>query len=76
MAEFNISNSKIEQLNNEGNNHKIANNSAPVVVSGGDAVQTGGKNNMVEVAQKEKPSFWAKAWEWLKGIWSGITGKP
>jgi len=76
VAEFNISNSKIEQLNDAGDNLKISNNSAPVVVSGSDAVQTSGTNNMVEVAPKEKPSFGEKVWEWVKGCWKWITGKP
>ncbi len=74
MAEFNITNSKIEQLNDQGNNLKIANNSAPVVVSGGDTVQTAGDGNMVETIQNEK-SIWGRLWQSLKSGWKAIFGR-
>jgi hypothetical protein len=73
MADFNITNSKIEQVNDTGDNYKIANNSAPVVVSGGEAVQTTGTNNKVAVAPKEQ-SVWAKLWDKVKAGWKAVFG--
>ncbi|WP_020469343.1 hypothetical protein [Zavarzinella formosa] len=74
MAEFNIQNSKIEQVNDTGDNYKITGNSAPVVVSGNDAVQTAGTNNKVQVAPSEQPSIWGKLWEKVKGWWKTCFG--
>ena len=76
MAEFNISESKIEQLNDTGANYKVANNSAPVTVSGGDSVQTTGSGHKVRAALSQKPSLAAKLWGWARRAWQWIFGKP
>ena len=74
MAEFNITNSTVEQLNDTGDNVKIAGNTAPVVVSGSEVVQTVGDGNMVEVTAPKAPSFWSQAWDKAKASWKWFIG--
>ena len=76
MAEFHISQSKIEQLNDAGANYKIANNSAPVTASGGDSVQTTGTGQTVRATLSEQPSIVAKLWGWVRRGWLWMFGKP
>lgn len=68
MAEFNIENSKVEQLNDAGDNIKITGNSGHVAISEkGNAVQTEGEKNKVNVDHKE--SFWSSLWGKVKACW-------
>ena len=71
---FNMSNNDIEQFNTNGDNVKVANSKAPVVVSGGDAVQTTGNSNKLDMAPKEQESVWSKVGGWLKKGWNWVTG--
>lgn len=70
MAEFNISHSKIEQLNDVGDNVKIANNRAPVVVSEKEVIQTTGDGNKIQVERTEDSSLLSKFCDWIKGLWT------
>ena len=71
MAEFNISGSKIDQLNESGDNVKVTGNRGQVVVSGRDAGQAVGDNNRVQAASE---SWLSKAWAFLKGLWAKWFG--
>lgn len=71
---INILNSKIDQLNNEGDNVKIERNSAPVNVAGIDAVQTIGGENLVQTNKKEE-SFILKIVELIKKCWRWLIGR-
>jgi hypothetical protein len=70
MAEFNINNSEIEQMNSEGDNIKVTGNKGSVAVTKGEGqtVQTTGNENKVRVEPKE--SVWAQLWKKIKG-WFG-----
>ena len=72
MSEFNIHNSKIDQLNNSGDNYKQTSKEGNNAISQqGNVVQSEGEGNKIDV---NKPSsLWASLWGWLKGRW---TGKP
>lgn len=73
MTTFNIQDSKIEQLNEQGNNVKVAGASGNVVVSqNGDVTQTAGEGNTVQVEQK--PGFFAALLKKLKAFWKWIFG--
>ncbi len=73
MTEFNITNSKIEQLNDKGNNYKLANKSGNnVVADKGNAVQAAGNENAINVNQPK--SFWSQAWEKIKAAWKWLLG--
>lgn len=74
MGEFNIVDSKIEQLSDSGNNVKISSNSAPLALSGNDIVQTVGAGNTVEVGAADQPSFAAKVWEGFKNAAKWTVG--
>lgn len=74
MTEFNISNSKIEQLNDHGDNVKVAGNSAPVVVAGSEAAQATGENNQLRIAPKNQPSLAAVIVKVVKRAWMWIFG--
>jgi hypothetical protein len=76
VAEFNIAHSKIEQVNDTGANYKVANNSAPVTVSGGDSVQTIGTGQTVRASLSERQSVVAKLWGWVRRAWNWMFGKP
>ena len=72
MAEFNIENSKIEQLNDAGNNIKITGNSGHVAISEkGNAVQTEGEKNKINVGEK-KDDFWTLLWGKVKACWKWL----
>lgn len=73
MANFNIRDSEIEQLNERGDNIKIAGNEAPVVVSGRDAAQAVGDRSQAKVGA-DKPSLFAQLkWMALK-CWKYFFG--
>jgi hypothetical protein len=73
MAEFNIENSKVEQLNDAGNNIKITGNSGHVAISEqGNAVQTEGAENTVNVDHEK--GFWTLMCEKIKGCWAWLAG--
>jgi ribosomal protein L6P/L9E len=75
MAEFNIENSKVEQVNDNGDNIKITGNSGQLVVShDGNAVQTAGTENKVKVEQGKKETFWSELWGKIKGCWKWLSG--
>ena len=76
MAEFHISDSKIEQLNDTGANYKVANNSAPVSLSGGDSVQTTGTGQTVRASSSEHKPVLAKLWRLMCRAWNWMFGKP
>lgn len=67
MAEFNITNSQVGQLNDQGDNYIVAGNQAPVAVTHPDAqaTQTTGEGNRVNVEPKQ--SVWAALWKKVKG---------
>ncbi len=55
MTEFNIENSKIEQMSESGNNYKFTGNSGNVVVTeSGDVAQTIGENNEVRTNKNQE----------------------
>ncbi len=73
MSEFNIENSKIEQLSDSGNNYKITGASGNVAISQqGGTVQTVGDENKVQVGQTE--SFWKLLWGKVKAGWKVVAG--
>jgi hypothetical protein len=80
MSQFNITNSKVDQLSNSGNNYKNIGQGGQVAMSEqGNAVLTQGTNNKVQVDHKE--GFWTLLWSKLKGCWKWIiscfgVGKP
>jgi hypothetical protein len=73
MTQFNIHNSKVEQVNDGGNNYKLVSDSGNNAVSEkGNIVQTAGTQNKVQVDHKD--GFWSMLWEKIKGLWKWITG--
>ncbi|AMV26693.1 hypothetical protein VT84_20000 [Gemmata sp. SH-PL17] len=79
MSTFNINNSKVEQLNDTGNNYKFAGKSENnTVAEKGNVVQTTGSENKVVVdkpkAEEPKEGFWAQAGKKLLGLWKWIRG--
>ena len=78
MAEFNFHNSRVEQVNDTGDNIKVENkiegNTAPVAVSGmGPVAQAVGEDNTVN-AEKPSPGIWekiSKVWNAIKSWWTG-----
>ena len=75
MTKFNITNSKVEQLSDTGNNYKFAGKAENIALSDqGDVVQTTGTGNQVEVSQPEE-GILAKLWKAVKAGWSWLMGK-
>jgi 3-polyprenyl-4-hydroxybenzoate decarboxylase len=75
MSNFNISGSKIDQLNNSGNNYKQTSKEGNNAISEqGSVVQTEGTENKVEV-NKPKESLLASIWSKLKSLWLGWGGQ-
>jgi hypothetical protein len=78
MSTFNINNSKVEQLNDSGNNIKFAGKAENnTVAEEGNVVQTTGAENKVTVDKpKEEPKegFWAQAWKKVVVCWKWIRG--
>jgi hypothetical protein len=73
MTQFNIHNSKIEQVNASGNNYKLVSDSGNnAVLEKGNIVQTTGTQNRVQVDHKD--GLWAMLWEKIKGLWKWIVG--
>jgi hypothetical protein len=74
MSTFNIHNSKVEQLNDGGNNYKFAGKADQnLVVEKGNAVQSHGDHNKNQITEPKK-SFWSQVWVKLKGLWGCISG--
>ena len=74
MGNFNISNSKVEQLNDTGDNYKIMGTQGPVAVThqDGQSIQATGNENRVSV-DKPKPGFLESAFKRLKGVAIGLV---
>jgi hypothetical protein len=61
MAEFNIQQSKIEQLNNSGTNYKVTGASGNVAFTGeGGTLQSAGTSNTVKATRAS--GFWSALW--------------
>jgi hypothetical protein len=74
MSEFNIQNSKVEQVNDGGNNYKFTGNSNTNAISEkGNVVQTTGTGNKVQV-DHSKPSLLSMLWTKIKACWKWLTG--
>jgi hypothetical protein len=75
MAEFNVSNSKIEQMNDTGDNVKITGNQGSVAITkDGQIAQTSGTGNTVEV-NKPQSNWLKKLWNWIKTkLFGAATG--
>lgn len=71
MTNFNIQNSKIEQLNESGNNYKIQGSGNNTISENGNVVQVVGDNNKVPFAEPKKSVIstllgkLSLAWKWL-----------
>ena len=75
MTNFNIRDSKVEQLNQDGDNIKLVGNSGNVVVSSkGDVVQSIGDQNKPSINQP-KPSLWSLICKKIVAIWLWFKGK-
>jgi len=73
MSQFNIQNSKVEQLNDSGNNYKLVSRDGSNAVSDkGNIVQTAGTQNKVQVGHKD--GFWFMLWTKIRGLWKWFTG--
>ena len=70
MAEFNINNSEIEQMNNEGDNIKVTGNKGEVAITKGEG-QTVQNTGDGKVSVQPKEGFWSKLWKKFKG-WFGF----
>ena len=74
MAEFNIQNSKIEQLNDTGGNYKVSSNSGAVGQNVNQVQNSGTINSLSQSAGKDK-SLIEKIWGWIKKAWLWIKGR-
>ena len=73
MTQFNISNSKVEQLNNSGSNYKLVSDSGNNAVSEkGNVVLTVGNSNKVQVDHPK--GFWSLLWDKVKSCWKWLRG--
>lgn len=73
MSEFNIQNSKIEQLSSSGNNYKlVAKDGNNAVSAEGTVAQATGAQNQVQVDHKR--SFLAMLWAKIRVLWKWIKG--
>ena len=73
MSQFNIRNSKIEQLNESGDNYKLVSKDGNnAVTERGNIVQTAGTRNKVQV--DHKVGFWSMLWGKIKSLWTRIAG--
>lgn len=74
MATFNIQNSSVEQLNDQGNNVKVTGNSGHTTISEqGNIVQTSGDGNRVRV-DSPKQTFGSMLWKKVVACWHWIFG--
>jgi hypothetical protein len=74
MSNVNISHSKIEQMSDSGNNYKFAGKAENIALSEqGNAVQTTGTGNKLQVNKPEK-GLWTVIWRKLKAAWKLFTG--
>jgi hypothetical protein len=73
MTNFNIHNSKIDQLSSTGNNNKLITESGTnTLAENGNAVVTVGSENRVSVGQP-KPSILSKLWKAVIAVWKRFT---
>jgi hypothetical protein len=73
MSQFNIQNSKVEQLNDSGNNYKLVNKDGNNAISKeGEIVQTAGTLNKVQADHGQ--GFWSILWTKITGLWTWIVG--
>lgn len=71
MSNINIQNSKIDQLNNTGNNYKQTSREGSNAISeDGGVAQSNGTENKVEV-NKPKASLLTSIWNKIKSLWIG-----
>jgi hypothetical protein len=73
MTEFNIHDSKVEQLNDSGNNYKLVSETGSNVVSEkGDVVLTSGTGHKVQVDRPK--GFWSVVWGKIRSCWKWLGG--
>jgi hypothetical protein len=73
MSVFNIRNSKIEQINDCGNNYKLVGKDGNnAVAEKGSIAQALGGESEAQV-NRPKESFWSALWKKLKGLWGWIA---
>lgn len=66
MSNFNIKNSKIEQLNEKGNNYKLSSDAGNNVVSDSASIaQAQGSENRIQIAQARE-NLWLALWKRIK----------
>ncbi len=74
MTKFNITNSKVEQVSDTGNNYKFAGKAENIVLSEqGSVIQTTGTSNTVSVDHPKK-GFLATILNTVKSWWKWLTG--
>jgi len=75
MTTFNVNNSKIDQLNDTGNNYQLSSTSGKIALSiHGSAVQVDGENNRVAV-DHQKTDCLTKGWNVLKQAGKWLFGR-
>lgn len=69
MAEFNISNSKVDQLNDAGDNIKVTGNQGAIAFTdqNGQTTQITGNENK-SVVNKPESGIWGKLWKKISGL--------
>jgi hypothetical protein len=71
MTSFNIQNSKVEQINDRGNNYKISGSGNNAISEKGNVAQAVGDENKVTAGQH---SLWAQVWDKLVAFWKWLRG--
>lgn len=70
MSQFNIQNSKIEQINDNGNNYKVSGTN--MISETGNVVSATGNQSKLLVDRKE--NLGARIWSWIKGAFKWLFG--
>jgi len=74
MTNFNINNSKVEQLNDTGDNVKVVGNSGNIVMSDhGDVIQATGHDIKVKT-EKGKEGLWSMLVKKIKAVGTWFIG--